>query len=85
MKTHHLKTWPEQFRAIADGDKKAELRFNDRDFQVGDELYLEEWSPDTGAYTDGVVQAWITHILAGPGFGLSEGYVMLSIEQELPF
>lgn len=45
MSTHHLKTWPEHFQAVKSGDKKAELRVNDRSFQVGDTLILEEYEP----------------------------------------
>jgi hypothetical protein len=45
MKTHYLKTWPEYFQAIKSGEKKAELRLNDRDFKVGDELVLQEYDP----------------------------------------
>lgn len=46
MKTiHELKTWPEFFNQTRNGRKKFELRQNDRDFKVGDELLLKEWSP----------------------------------------
>lgn len=45
MTTHYLKTWPEYFKAIKSGEKKAELRLNDRDFKVGDTLILEEYCP----------------------------------------
>ena len=43
--THELKTWPEFFTETRAGRKKFELRRNDRDFQVGDQLLLKEWNP----------------------------------------
>ena len=43
--THELKTWPEFFEQTRNGKKKFELRRNDRDFKVGDELLLKEWDP----------------------------------------
>ena len=43
--THELKTWPEFFIETRGGRKKFELRKNDRDFRVGDQLLLKEWDP----------------------------------------
>ena len=43
--THELKTYPEFFEQTRNGRKKFELRRNDRDFKVGDELLLREWEP----------------------------------------
>ena len=45
MKTHHLKCWPEFFEPICEGTKNFEIRRNDRDYEVGDLLILEEWAP----------------------------------------
>ena len=45
MKTHDLKVWPEYYRALISGAKKFELRKNDREFQVRDQLLLREWDP----------------------------------------
>ena len=45
MQQHHLKTWPAEFSAVISGQKKFELRRNDRDFQVGDVLVLKEFVP----------------------------------------
>ena len=42
---HELKTWPEFFTETRSGRKKFELRRNDRDFRVGDQLLLKEWDP----------------------------------------
>ncbi len=82
MKTHNLKIWPEFFNAIGAREKKAEIRLNDRDYKVGDYLYLQEWCPDMMQYTGRDFHVWITHILeGGRGMGLANGYVCLSIEK----
>lgn len=47
MTTHKLKTWPRFFDAIASGAKTYEVRLDDRGFQKGDAVVLEEWDPDT--------------------------------------
>lgn len=46
---HELRCWPEFFAATRRGHKKFELRRDDRPegFQVGDELLLKEWNPET--------------------------------------
>ena len=43
--THELKTWPDSFQALIDGTKTHELRPADRSFEVGDILFLREFSP----------------------------------------
>lgn len=83
MKTHELKTLTNPFNAICRNDKKAEFRFNDRDFKVGDRLYLREWIPDGGTerggyFTGDSRMRRITHIQTG--FGIPDGYAMLSME-----
>ena len=79
METHKLKVWPEYFKDLLSGKKTFELRKNDRDYQVGDHLILEEFNPETSAYSGGHVHRTITHILHGPAFGLEEGSVIMSI------
>lgn len=49
--THHLKSWPQFFRPIREGNRTHELRRNDRDFAIGDLLILHEFDPATRTYT----------------------------------
>lgn len=46
MKWHLLKTWPDSFEAVMRGVKPFEVRVNDRDYQVGDVLVLQEFIPE---------------------------------------
>jgi hypothetical protein len=48
---HKLKTWPQYFEAIQNGQKFFEMRKADRDFNPGDWLVLEEYIPERNAYT----------------------------------
>lgn len=38
-----MKTKPRYFKAVADGRKPFEIRFNDRDYKIGDQLVLFNW------------------------------------------
>lgn len=42
MKTHYLKINADEFQSIFDGLQTSDLRQNDRDFQVGDIVVLQE-------------------------------------------
>lgn len=71
---HTLKIEEQFYRRVLRGDKKAELRKNDRDFQAGDEIKFEvlnsEYEGDTYV---------ITHVLKNYT-GLEKGFCILSIE-----
>lgn len=77
---HNLKTWPQNFEDIKSGIKTFEVRYNDRDFQVGDYLELLEYDPVTGCYTSRRLNCIITYKLDGGQFGIKKGYVCLGIE-----
>lgn len=61
-RTHHLKSWPRFFRPIVQGERTHELRRNDRDFRVGDILFLREWDERAEQYTGATCQATITSL-----------------------
>lgn len=77
-KVIELKIKPEYFAAVVRGEKKFELRYNDRDYQVGDILILREY--EHFKFTGCEIEVRITHILENCGFGLQDGYAILSIE-----
>jgi hypothetical protein len=78
MNAHKLKTWPEYFDKVRDGIKRFEVRKNDRDFQVGDILTLEEYNPIECKFTGRWYLARVDYILQG-GFGLKKGYCVMGI------
>lgn len=80
MKSHELKTWPEPFEAVRDGRKRHEFRKDDRGYEIGDELVLREWDPETQEYTgERALCVEVTYLTRGPAFGIPEGYVVMSI------
>ena len=80
QKVHDLKAWPKPFQAIWDGHKRFEYRLNDRNFQVWDTLRLLEWDPETKRCTGREIEAYVSHILRAPDFGMREGYVAMSLK-----
>jgi len=80
---HELKTWPEHFAYLLDGEKTFELRLNDRDFKVGDTLELHEWSPESKEYTGRKILRRVSHILYGGNFGLRSNHCCMSLSQSL--
>jgi hypothetical protein len=79
---HELKILPKYFRAVNLGDKTFELRENDRNFRVGDELILKEWDPENEKYTGRTITRYISYIYNGTGeYGLQEGYCILGIKR----
>ena len=86
---HHIKSWPEYFQALLDGEKTFEARKNDRDYQAGDFLTIKEYDPAKNAYTGRALHARVHYVLYGGHFGLAPGYCILSLKgvqrcQEVP-
>ena len=80
-----LKTDPQVFTETLAGRKSFEIRFNDRDYKVGDILLLKEtrfsgYQMSRGellVFTGRECFVEVTHVMAG-GYGLAEGWVVMS-------
>lgn len=75
-KHHDLKSWPEHFAPLMARTKNFEIRYNDRDFQAGDSVTLQEYLPDEGRYTGNALSGIIGYI---DDFEQKEGYVVFSL------
>ncbi len=77
MNVHNLKIRPNYFKDVIAEIKKFEIRFNDRGFEVGDLIVLEEF--DNKEYTGRYVNAEITYICDNPEY-TKKDYVVLGIK-----
>lgn len=78
-RVHYLKTWVVYFELVRSGLKTFEMRKNDRNFQAGDVLILEEWDPVTQGYTGRSSRYYIGIVLDDPRFGVAPGWCCLSL------
>ena len=78
MKIHELKILPEYFDAVRCGDKKFEIRKNDRNFHRGDILRLKEF--DGKEYTGEEIDVLVRYVLYDWPGGLQDGYCIMSID-----
>ena len=74
---HYLKTETEQFQAVERGEKKFELRVNDRGFKKYDMVYLQEFANGERTGRD-LPPVEIQHVLYGGKFGLPEKYCVFN-------
>lgn len=84
-KVHKLKCWTPYYDAILAGDKKFDVRRDDRGFETGDYVLLEKYDPEHRCYVvdpeDGIpyaIEKQIKYTLRGGQFGIEPGYVVLS-------
>ena len=84
--SHKLKTDTEAFQAVVEGRKTFEIRFNDRNFKVGDELvlletiYTLEEQMKHGKpllFSGNELRKTVSYVLSG--YGLQDGWVILGI------
>lgn len=81
IKLHNVKLLKEYFNSVACGDKKFEVRLNDRNYKVNDKLILNEviYENDLPVYTGRSINTRITYVLNNNNY-LKDGYVILGID-----
>lgn len=88
MKIHELKINQVYYDKLLSGSKTAELRYNDRNYQVGDIIYFNEIIQEDGTYkkpkyrysADKIHIFYITDVLKDDKY-LQPNFVMLSISR----
>lgn len=76
-KIHDLKILPIYFKAIVDGSKNFEVCKNNKNFHVGDELYLREF--EDGQYTGNYTVRIVTYAFEDKEV-LKDGYIILGLK-----
>ena len=76
---HELKTLPEYFNVVLSGEKTFEVRKNDRPFNKGDLLAMNEYDAERKHYTGRSCLVYIDYILDNADYCKS-GYVVMSIK-----
>lgn len=77
---HELKQFVKHFQPVVDGKKRSLVRFDDRGYQVGDTVTLNEGQPGLEGfeYTGRTITGQICFI---DDYGLDSGYLNLSIDR----
>ncbi len=79
---HDLKIHPDYFALQVAGLKRFEVRHNDRDYQIGDVLILNEF--DGEKYTGRSITVEVTSMLDADDFdGIIDEFVILGTSEEL--
>lgn len=87
---HIVRSWTHLYQPMAAGLKTHDLRLNDRDYQVGDHMLMQEYDPATGTLTGQETLVEITYITgradgcspcAVSSVVLHPDYVILSIKR----
>jgi len=91
MAHHELKTNPDVFQLSFEGKKNYEIRWNDRNFQVGDTLTLKETAysykemtdiedPKPLVYTGRELKETVNHVFTGEKYGIILGMAILNLD-----
>lgn len=78
---HDLKTVQPYFDDLALGRKTFDVRFNDRQYQAGDDVILREWDASIDSYTGRRLAATIVYVqTADPTLpGIEHPFVVLGL------
>jgi hypothetical protein len=80
MTVHDLKLIQPYFNDVQRGYKTFEVRRNDRNFQIGDILNLQEYDPVSDTYSGSYGIFWVTYVLSDEQY-VKEGFVILGIKR----
>ena len=75
---HYLKILPQYYMAVENGTKTFEVRFNDREYKVGDILHLQEFVPPE-TYTGRELYREVTYVLDDEAY-CKEGFVVMGFK-----
>jgi hypothetical protein len=79
--THELKTDVAYYVALQRGKKNFEVRYNDRDYKVGDTLVLKEWCAMSEQFTGDQQIRIVEYILEGGTFGIPDNTVVMGLRK----
>ena len=78
MAVHKLKVWSEFMDDLINGNKTFEIRLNDRNFQVGDTLLLQEYDNENKVYLSRSLIVKVTYMLNDSKFdAIKKGFVVM--------
>ena len=77
-----LKTLPQYYDRVYEGQKKFEVRKNDRDYQVNDVYFLEYYNPlDANDTRPNNIPILITYVLSGGQFGIDKDHCVFGFRE----
>lgn len=76
---HELKTLPKYFEAVIKGEKLFEVRKNDKNYQLGDLLALNEYEAKEKTYTGRSCLVYVDYLLNDAKY-CKPGFVIMSIK-----
>lgn len=77
---HYLKTWTQYFDRVLLRDKNFEVRRNNRDYQRGDVIVLQDFDPESQQYSGREIVAEVSYVLLGGQFGIEKGFVVMGLK-----
>lgn len=75
---HDLKSWPEYYGLLTNGEHEFTIRENDRNFHLDDVIRFHEWKG--GMFTGKLSQYYRVRYVLKQGLGLKSGFVLLLLD-----
>ena len=78
---HQIKCINPFYNEVAAGIKTFEVRYNDRNYNVGEKVVLYEYDPEKQKHTGRWLTFVISYILPGGQYGIANGYIVMGISE----